>query len=323
MEASPWWQGHRRERYWVVVQYRYDDEQIGDPITTKRDSAGHTPWHHRLVTAARVNDVVFHYEPWQQLITHRSRVESRARDSRLAGRPAWRLPIADVQPLVRPVSLAALRVRNEDVTDVLTELRRVHSDRLYGPFVYRDQQLSFNQIYFAKLPAAVVGLFPDLRRTAEHESAGRPYRPAGQQPANRSAATVFTTDPAKLERAVASHQRLQDQIAKRAGAAGWAAHSPRPIDPDYDLLLARAGAAIVVEVKSLTKANEDRQMRLGLGQVLMYRHVLAAARPPGVRRVRAAIAAERRPSSDAWLELCERIGVVLVWPTTIARIWEE
>ena len=128
----------------MVVQYRDDEEEIGDPITTKRDSAGHTPWHHRLVTAARVNDVVFHYEPWQQLITHRSRVARRARDSRLAGRPAWRLPIADIEPLVRPVSLVALRMRNHDVTEVLAGLRQEHGNRLYGPFRHRDQQLSFN-----------------------------------------------------------------------------------------------------------------------------------------------------------------------------------
>lgn len=40
-------------------------------------------------------------------------------------------------------------------------------------------------------------------------------------------------------------------------------------------------------------------MRLGLGQVLMYRHLLAAARLPGVRRVRAAIAADYRPTGAA------------------------
>jgi hypothetical protein len=52
---GPWWRGDRRERYWVVVEYRFDEDVIGDPVATKRgDSAGNTPWHHRLVTAARV-----------------------------------------------------------------------------------------------------------------------------------------------------------------------------------------------------------------------------------------------------------------------------
>jgi hypothetical protein len=229
MTASPagdpqlWWRGQRRERYWVVVEYRGDQDAVGDPLATKRDGAGNTPWHHRLVTEARVGDVVFHYEPWQQLVTHRSRVAGRARNGRRAGRPAWRLPISNAEPLVRPVS----------------------------------------------------------------------------------------------------HQRLQDQVAKQAGTAGWAAHRARAIDPDYDLLVARGDTAVVVEVKSLTKDNEDRQMRLGLGQVLMYRHQLAASRPPGVRRVHAAIAVERRPTDSSWLELCKKLDVALAFPPDLSPIWER
>jgi hypothetical protein len=100
-------------------------------------------------------------------------------------------------------------------------------------------------------------------------------------------------------------------------------HRARTVDPDYDLLLARDGTAIVIEVKSLTKDNEDRQMRLGLGQVLMYRHQLATSRPPGVRRVRASIAVERRPRNATWVELCRRLDVSLVWPPKLSSIWEK
>ncbi len=320
-DLQPWWRRQRRERYWVVVEYRGDHDAVGDPLATKRDGAGYTPWHHRLVTDARVGDVVFHYEPWQQLVTHRSRVAGRARDGRRAGKPAWRLPISEVEPLVRPVSLAALRERDADIRRTINALGDVHGEPLYLPFVHRDGQLHFNQIYFAKLPADIVRLFPDLRRGAAAEAAGLPYRPATADPTTRSASTVFTTDPAKLERAVASHQRVQDQVAKQAGKAGWAAHRARPVDPDYDLLLARDGTAVVVEVKSLTKDNEDRQMRLGLGQVLMYRHQLAASRPPGVRRVLAAIAVERRPTNPAWLELCNNVDVALAWSPDLSNVW--
>lgn len=65
----------------------------------------------------------------------------------------------------------------------------------------------------------------------------------------------------------------------------------------------------VAEVKSLTAANEERQLQLGLGQLLRYRHMLA----DNAREVRAMLYVERRPRDDAWIEVCESVGVVLRW----------
>jgi hypothetical protein len=51
--------------------------------------------------------------------------------------------------------------------------------------------------------------------------------------------------------------------------------TPRPDEPQYDLAWLAGDTLYVAEVKSLTAANEERQLRLGLGQVLRYTHLLA------------------------------------------------
>jgi hypothetical protein len=55
--------------------------------------------------------------------------------------------------------------------------------------------------------------------------------------------------------------------------------------------------------------NEKQQLRLGLGQVLRYRNLLAGAR----RQVIAVLALERAPSDRRWLTLCTELDVEVVW----------
>jgi hypothetical protein len=69
----------------------------------------------------------------------------------------------------------------------------------------------------------------------------------------------------------------------------------------------------VAEVKSLTLANEERQLRLGLGQVLRYWHALSDQPKP----VMAVLAVEERPSDESWLALADRLGVWLLWPESM------
>jgi len=70
----------------------------------------------------------------------------------------------------------------------------------------------------------------------------------------------------------------------------------------------------VAEVKSLTAANEEKQLRLGLGQVLRYAHQLD--RQAGTVPV---LVVERIPRDSSWERLCEKLGVVLVWPDVFAE----
>ena len=75
---------------------------------------------------------------------------------------------------------------------------------------------------------------------------------------------------------------------------------------------------MVVEVKSLTGANEAGQIRLGLGQVLDYEHRLLW----NDDYVRPILAVERKPAAEHWKRLCEAHGVALVWPEIFETIFE-
>src|SRR5215207_6045873 len=88
--------------------------------------------------------------------------------------------------------------------------------------------------------------------------------------------------------------------------------------PDYDLAWYQPdGRFVVAEVKSLTSDNEAQQLRLGLGQLLDYRHALVRR----AREVSAVLAVERRPASARWRMICQANGVKLVWPTTMHRLF--
>jgi hypothetical protein len=73
----------------------------------------------------------------------------------------------------------------------------------------------------------------------------------------------------------------------------------------------------VAEVKSLTAANEDNQLRLGLGQVLDYRCQYEAMKRWEL--VSAVLVVERVPSELRWEAVCEAVGVTLAWPSKLAR----
>jgi hypothetical protein len=98
---------------------------------------------------------------------------------------------------------------------------------------------------------------------------------------------------------------------RRRGVFGAGARSPCADDPPFDLARRDRADLHVAEVKSTTAMNEERQMRLGLGQLLRYRHALSA----GGTTVHATLYAERRPADPQWSVLCQSLGVTLVWPT--------
>jgi hypothetical protein len=95
-------------------------------------------------------------------------------------------------------------------------------------------------------------------------------------------------------------------------AAGWSPQDPAPIDPEFDLAWETPQGIVVVEVKSCTKENEVRQLRMGIGQVLDYDDSLRARG----RAVLPVLYLERGPSDARWVALAERHHVRLIWPGT-------
>lgn len=90
-------------------------------------------------------------------------------------------------------------------------------------------------------------------------------------------------------------------------------HEPRRgstrAGPEYDLAWIAGGSCFVVEVKSLTPENEERQLRMGLGQVLRYGHALRTES----WKAAPILALERAPSDPEWSRMLAGLGVHIMW----------
>jgi hypothetical protein len=144
------------------------------------------------------------------------------------------------------------------------------------------------------------------------------YRRAAPKPINPSE-FPFKVDPSQMDRALSAHADVQNGLSDFLTARGAQTWSPGPGEPDFDLAWIRSGVSFVAEVKSLTALNEERQLRLGLGQVLDYQELMSKR----TRGVRAVLAVERQPRDGRWLVLCERHQVVLVWPATFGVLLDS
>ncbi len=102
-------------------------------------------------------------------------------------------------------------------------------------------------------------------------------------------------------------------MAEALEALGITPLEPNRGEPLYDLAWETANAIFVAEVKSLTVVNEERQLRLGLGQVFRYRQLLEHHSKPVI----AVLMAERQPADDSWTTLCQSLGVCLLWPAIL------
>lgn len=151
---------------------------------------------------------------------------------------------------------------------------------------------------------------PATRRQAERIGTRfGDYRRANETPRGRRRAP-FTIDPDLVDRASGAHGEIQNALAiwvtgQQLKPLRWTGGLA-----EFDLAWLDGSTLYVAEVKSLTAANEIRQLRLGLGQVLHYQALLRATVPD----VQAVLAVERAPRDRAWLELCANHGVSLVWP---------
>lgn len=126
----------------------------------------------------------------------------------------------------------------------------------------------------------------------------------------------FEVDPNKVDRGLQGHATTQDKLAAFLRGHGFGPLSPHSDDPDFDIAWQHDRILHVAEIKSTTPENEEKQLRLGLGQVLRYRHVLMTEG----RRVVAVLVPERKPTDEGWVTLCLDLGVRLVWPETFEKL---
>jgi len=248
-------------------------------------------------------------------------------------RLGWRRPLDGPYGLSDPVTVAYLNTLRVEIIQALDSVLTAHPrSRTYPPFVdYAGQGLRAFQGYLTKVPRAFIEAVPALAEIATMASATRPS-PAAPAPgagrpmlgttyraANPHARTAqrepFSVDPDLVDRALQAHARTQEALRAAVEAAGKLPCSPAPGEPVFDVAWEDGETICVAEVKSLSGTNDERQLRLALGQVLRYAHLLRAKGRP----VRCFIATEPRPADETWFELCSELGVTLIWPDVFAE----
>lgn len=328
-----WWHQRGEERYWLEVTDRPDiGVNLKAPQTNEK---GKDFWSYSLLKEVNPGDVIFHYDRNAQAIIARSVATgktwtdvitwaARGTYARAAGiephlRDGIYLGLESYSPLQHPVRLDQIRTSAALIEERLSKIQKGLAAPLYYPFERGNKrQTRPMQGYLFKLPAFFLELFPDLTRTltvaeaqeSNLERVGLDYRrpPEYQAVAERD---PFAVDPSIVERGLWGHAVTQNQLADALEAAGLHPRSPAPIEPSFDVAWTNGSTIWVAEVKSLTNANEEKQLRLGLGQVLRYAHVLTRLHRG---RVTPVLVVERKPVTDDWPDLCATHNVLLLWP---------
>jgi hypothetical protein len=148
-------------------------------------------------------------------------------------------------------------------------------------------------------------------RVAAPRELGKAYREAEENPPDFQREAPPSKDPDSTGRGLAAHNRTQNMIARVLRSLAIEPLSPGYNDPEFDIAWKQGDMFCVCEVKSITAANEERQLRMSIGQVIRYRQKLAAK---GHEPIASVIATERQPSDSSWQELCEHEGILLLWP---------
>ena len=161
---------------------------------------------------------------------------------------------------------------------------------------------------------ALAGGWPAEGKPRVSRPVGQPY--VGDGTATKAAPRdPFEVDPDRVDRGNLAHAQTVHALATYLAEQKLRALVPTPGIPEYDLAWEEDGVLWVAEVKSTTAANEEKQLRLGLGQVLRYHHLLERAG----RTVRPVLVAEKEPLDRTWEMTCAGVNVVLTWPTAFGR----
>lgn len=121
-------------------------------------------------------------------------------------------------------------------------------------------------------------------------------------------------DPSERDRSTQVHRSLENWLMQMVRDAGLEPLDPAG-EPFFDLAWRLGDRIVVCEVKS-TRVSQVHQIRLGLGQVLQYRAMLAKTFGDIVLP---ALLIESAPDDGMWRATCARAGVELFWPD----LWEE
>lgn len=208
MAINEWWVGAPEQRFWMEITDRSD---LGaDLLAPTLDGGGRSYWGYELMTYVQPGDVVLHWhqtleiEPgvvgWSQAtgtiedtdITWQAHGTVGRRRTSETVRPAWRMPLINYTPLVKPVLMGEVRALE-------TELRRAQVDlesqypagTLYFPFAFSEKRaVRAQQTYFVKMPLEVLQV---LSLEGLTDAVG-PRLPTGRGPAAKRANSGYVAD---------------------------------------------------------------------------------------------------------------------------------
>jgi hypothetical protein len=325
---ADWWERDGRERFWMEITDRPD---IGTDLhCPQRDATGRPNPGYSMILFVREDDVLFHYDRKRRAVTAWSRVAGTLDEApivwtshraatrrRLTGaprrQPGWAVDLEGPFLLERPLSLNDLRTHGRQTLAVLDRLAAAHG-RIYAPFYGHGaaRTLRPTQYYLNKLPADLIDLLATMREATPPPLAtprvGTPRRKRTRKHV-RTAKRVVELDFEAIERGTAGHEATEERLDAALRARGIEPLEPTAGDPKFDLAWQVGDVLYVAEIKSTTPRNLERQLRLGLGQVLRYRHLLAQ-RTGG--NVRAVLVSEREPDDDTWATTTAGAGVALI-----------
>ncbi|HEY8572746.1 hypothetical protein [Phenylobacterium sp.] len=311
--------------YWIEITGRRD---IGTDLRAPAgDKDGKPNWSYDAIQQVGSGDVVFHYSSRERAIVGRSRAVGQpwldqiywaARGTRSRGiaphlQPGWYLALEGYTPFDRPLSADELTERRVELFALRDAIQSRSSKALAFPFIlYRPDEVRAFQAYLTRFPAEMLEMFPQLRegRLAEPLpiELGGTYRVADEA-TSVGLRDPFDIDPGVVERALRGHAVTQNALARFVASIPAEPLSPVGDTPMFDLAWQVGCSTFVAEVKSRTDANEERQLRLGLGQVLRYAQCLREKHSI----VKPVLVLESEPVDLTWKDLCASVGVHLCW----------
>jgi hypothetical protein len=329
-----WWEKQPREIFWLEVTGRLD---IGVNLKAPQaNEHGADFWSYSLLKNVRQGNVIFHYdrnkqaivarsiatgESWTDTITWAAR-GTYAREACIQPhtRPGWYVGLEDYTQLRTCLELEVIRAFQKEVSKLKRELIGEVGSPLYFPFEMGDARpMRPMQGYLFKLPTFFIKLFDEFLGAFAFEKVvinegknermiGTEYRAAHEE-TSVAERDPFSIDPAIVERGLRSHAATQNALADFLKNRLLLPLSPRSDEPNYDIAWKNNEEIWIAEIKSITGTNEEKQLRLGLGQVLRYCQILKAR-----GNTHGVLAIERAPSDQTWIDLCEAHNILLVWP---------
>ncbi|AWT47914.1 hypothetical protein HXP45_20435 [Streptomyces actuosus] len=121
----------------------------------------------------------------------------------------------------------------------------------------------------------------------------------------------LTLDLSRLDKATAAHEATIGALIAHLSRQDIEVHTYAPGAPAFDAGWSRGDEVFVAEIKSLTGAREDQQIRLGIGQILDYTHQLRTAFPSTL--IRPILVLEKPPTDARWTSLAGSVGLRLTW----------